>query len=143
MLAEFDEQALADALEEEGDRQAAVDNDDEGSVWSQDNISGVSGGSVGGIEELNEDKKEEVKVKYLIVCSQRYKQALAGMKVHDAGVQGKMGGPHGRGPKGWQESKHLGQGSRSLEGVISNGGVSRCQAPPSRPATQPCCDGSI
>ena len=71
-LAEFNEQALADALEEEGDRQAAADNDDEGSVRSQDNMSRVSGGSVEGIKELNEDNEEEDEVEDLIVRSQRY-----------------------------------------------------------------------
>ena len=53
---------------------------------SQDNMSGVSGGSVKGIKELNEDDEEEDKVEDLIVRSQRYKQALIGMKGHNAGV---------------------------------------------------------
>ena len=108
-LAEFDEQALADALEEEGDRWAAADDDDEGSVQSQDNMSGVSGGSVEGIKELNEDDEAEDKVEDLIVCSRRYKQALTGMKVHDAGVQGKKGGRMVRGQKAAKKAATLGE----------------------------------
>ena len=49
-------------------------------------MSGVSGGSVEGIKELNEDDEEEDQVEDLIVRSRRYKQALTGIKVHDTGL---------------------------------------------------------
>ena len=38
-------------------------------------------------EESDGDKQED-----MIVRSRKYKQALTGMKLHNAGVQGKMGG---------------------------------------------------
>ena len=72
-------------------------------------MSGVSGGSVEGIKELNEDDEEEDKVEDLIVRSQRYKQALTGMKVHDAGVQGKMGGHMVGGQKAGKKAGTLGK----------------------------------
>ena len=72
-------------------------------------MSGVSGGSVEGIKELNEDNEEEDKVEDFIVHSQRYKQALICMKVHDAGVQGKMGGRMVGGQKAGKKAGTLGE----------------------------------
>ena len=46
-------------------------------------------GSAGDGEEEESDGDEQ---EDMIVRSRKYKQALTGMKVHDAGVQGKMGG---------------------------------------------------
>ena len=45
----------------------------------------------GGADEPQDEEEAEA-AEDLIVRSRKYKQALTGMKVHDAGVQGNMGG---------------------------------------------------
>ena len=88
-LAEFDEEELEAALAD-GDMQAAVDEEDEHSVLGKgDESVDMSVGSVG---EPESDNDEEEEAEDLIVRSRKYKQALTGAKVHDAGVQGNMGG---------------------------------------------------
>ena len=91
-LAEFGEEELEAALDNYQppsgavEMQAATENDTEGSVQGQDDDSmDMSVGSVGGAGGETEEDKDEG-AEDLIVCSQKFEQALMGMKVHDAGV---------------------------------------------------------
>lgn len=88
-LAEFDEEELEAALVD-GDRQAAIEDEDDLSV--QGNEEGSVAMSVGSVQGAESDNDEEEEVEDLIVRGRKYRQALTGAKVHDAGVQGNMGG---------------------------------------------------
>ena len=88
-LAEFGEEELETALLMEGYMQAAVDDNESSVEGQQQDSVDMSLGSAGDGEEEESDRDEQ---ENMIVRSHKYKQGLTSMKMHDAGVQGKMGG---------------------------------------------------